>query len=273
VGPHGWPAGPAGDGQDTQSGVPVRILTPLFHRYGVDAVLAAHDEIWERSEVPGEELLPDGNRRPHVLHVYDLGVAGDGLRGPEPGLVNPFQQFLVHTHAPEVWLDGVLMEGGKHYGHLEIEVQPVGATGWQAVLQPVYVFPRFADRGATYLGYERRLYRDTVTLSAQIPVTAVGADAEAASQATSLLVPYPNPGNGAILLRYVLGRAGAVRLDVYDTLGRRIRCLVDAQQEAGYHSVTWDGLDQSGANVASGVYLVQLQTGAERDSTEVVLTR
>jgi hypothetical protein len=168
VGPHGWPPGPellavAGAGRDPQSGVPVRALTELFLRHGVDAVLAGHDEMFERSEVAGTEHLPGGARRSHTLHVYDVGVCGDGLRGPEPGLDNPHQKFLADRDAPEVWQDGVLLAGGKHYGHLEIDVAPL-ADGWQAVLEPVYVFPLMA-RGNGIRGHERRVYDDVVTLS------------------------------------------------------------------------------------------------------------
>ena len=186
VGPHGWSPGPElpGGGHmglDPQSGVPVRALTELFLRHGVDAVIAGHDEMFERSEIAGTERLPDGAQRPHTLQVYDVGVCGDGLRGPEPGLENAYQKFLAHRDAPEVWQDGVLVDGGKHYGHLEITVTPQpgssrvmpqpgsdGGTpqpgsGWQAVLEPVYVFPRITPDGSVQ-GHERRVYDDVVTL-------------------------------------------------------------------------------------------------------------
>ncbi len=164
VGPHGWPPG-QGEGFDAQSGVPVRALTPLFLRYGVDAVLAGHDEMWERSEVDGMEVVKSGEQVPHTVHFYDIGIGGDGLRGPQQDLVNPQQAFLAHTHAPERWSDGGLVDGGKHYGHLEVDVQPLADGRWQATLKPVYVFPLFAADGS-YQGSERRLYDDVVTLTA-----------------------------------------------------------------------------------------------------------
>lgn len=171
VGPHGWPPGPepangAHAGHDPQSGVPVRALTELFLRHGVDAVLAGHDEMFERSEIAGVERLPHGAERPHTLQVYDLGVCGDGLRAPEPGLANPYQKFLAHRDAPELWQDGVLVDGGKHYGHLEVTVTPMPGSGWQAVLEPVYVFPRMARDGSDIRvrGHERRVYDDVITL-------------------------------------------------------------------------------------------------------------
>ncbi|MFH1568202.1 MAG: metallophosphoesterase [Gemmatimonadota bacterium] len=272
VGPHGWPPG-SGGGDDPQSGVPVRSLVPFFHRYGVDAVVAGHDEVWERSEVEGEEMLPDGSRRPHTLQVYDVGVGGDGLRGPEPGLENPHQRFLVHSDVPEVWRDGVLVDGGKHYGHLEVDLLPLDGGSWQAVMKPVYVFPRFADGGATYLGYERRVYDDTVTLTHSGPATSVGAADAVRPTGYVLRSPYPNPFNSTVQLRYDLARTGQVRLEVYDALGRLVRRLVDASQSAGQHTAQWNGTNGSGADVASGVYLVSLRAGSWRDPAEVVLAR
>ena len=170
VGPHGWPAG-EGENFDTQSGVPVRTLTPLFMRYGVDAVLAGHDEMWERSEIMGIEVKPGGTEQSHTLHIFDVGIGGDGLRAPVDGLENAFQQFLAHDDAPEVWQEDVLVDGGKHYGHLEVDVEPLSDGSWQATLRPIYVFPLFSDNGS-YLGFERRIYNDVVTLT-HIPETAV----------------------------------------------------------------------------------------------------
>ena len=162
VGPHGKSPGPPDDDHDNQSGVPVRVLTPLFMRYGVDAVLAGHDEIWERSEIAGVEFA-GGTQQAHTIHFYDLGTGGDGLRAPEEGLKNEYQKFLAHTDAPEIWHDGVLVDGGKHYGHLEVDILP-GKTGWMAILKPVYIFPLFSADG-TFLDSERRLYDDIIILS------------------------------------------------------------------------------------------------------------
>ncbi len=160
-GKHGKPPG-QGEGLDPQSGLPVRVLTPLLMRYGVDAVIAGHDEMWERSEIEGVEVLPEGGERPHAIHFFDVGTAGDGLRGPMAGVENPFRRFLAHEDAPEVWEGGVLVAGGKHYGHLEVDVTPLDGGGWQAELEAVYVLPAAAGGEG---GYERRVYDDTVVLT------------------------------------------------------------------------------------------------------------
>jgi Calcineurin-like phosphoesterase/Purple acid Phosphatase, N-terminal domain len=178
VGPHGFKAGARGHahGEDSSSGVPMRALTDLFMRYGVDAVFAGHDEMYEHSLIPGGvEQLPggDGATRPHKLHVYDVGIAGDGLRGPflgpdsqYPESDNHHQIYLAHLDAPEVWDGKRLVSGGKHYGHLEVKVTQPEPGRWQAVLTPAYNFPLMNDQGEV-TGWERRVYDDEVTLTAE----------------------------------------------------------------------------------------------------------
>lgn len=167
VGPHGVP--PSYDG-DRQSGVPARVLTPLFLQFGVDAVLCGHDEMYERSLVTGVEKRPDGSTRPHGVHFYDIGIGGDGLRKPAVSKINNlWQQFIAHDDSPEVWQNGTLVDGGKHYGHLEVDVrQEPGGGDWVAELRPVYVFPLNERVGNSLVvsGFERRIYDDVITLRA-----------------------------------------------------------------------------------------------------------
>ncbi len=159
-----YSSGPHGFEPENHSGIPLRKLTPLFMKYGVDAVFSGHDETWERSRVEGTEQTPAGNEIPHSIHFYDLGVAGDGIRGAHSQAHNAFQRFFVHTDVPEVWENGILVAGGKHYGHLEINVQQNSEGNWEAELLPVYIFPIFDSETGTYSRFERRIYPDTIKI-------------------------------------------------------------------------------------------------------------
>jgi len=160
---HGLPPG-EGNGQDILSALPLRVLTPLFIEYGVDAVFNGHDEMYEHSILSGFEIAPGGDRREHDTHFYDIGIAGDGLRGPVKNAINPHRVFLAHTDAPEIYgSDGVLKDGGKHYGHLEVNVQRNPDGLWQAQVDAVYIFPLINPDGQV-TGFERRLYDDSYTL-------------------------------------------------------------------------------------------------------------
>ena len=164
-GVHGKPPGEQKD-HDVLSAQPLQSLTPLFLAYGVDAVFNGHDEMYEHSIVPGFEVIPGGDKRSHEVHFYDIGIGGDGLRGPVDGVKNPHRSFLAHSDAPEVYgQDGVLLDGGKHYGHLEVNITRSTNGRWQAQFEAVYIFPLMAVDGRVQ-GFERRLYNDSHTLIA-----------------------------------------------------------------------------------------------------------
>ena len=156
VGHHGRVNGDKGRVPSTAedlSGVPTRCLMKLAKQYGVAAWICGHDEIYEHSLVDG-------------IHVYDVGIGGDGLRGCKRTTENnPYEVFRAHVDAPEVYdATGTLVSGGKHYGHLEVNVEPKGKDVWTATLTPVHVF--VSSNTVTHaLSFERRAYADEVVLT------------------------------------------------------------------------------------------------------------
>ena len=147
------------------SGTAARALTPLLLRYGATAWLAGHDELYEHSVLHGDEIRPGGATNAASLHVYDLGMAGDGLRGrPRISGTNQYEVFRAHKDAPEVWEDGLLVAGGKHYGHMEVNITTNETGGWEARLTPVYVFVTTNAQGVAH-GFERRTYEDEVVVT------------------------------------------------------------------------------------------------------------
>ncbi|OGG55213.1 MAG: hypothetical protein A3F84_08320 [Candidatus Handelsmanbacteria bacterium RIFCSPLOWO2_12_FULL_64_10] len=88
-----------------------------------------------------------------------------------------------------------------------------------------------------------------------------GEDAPAVPEAFGLDPNYPNPFNPATTIRYTLPEAAGVTLVVYNILGQQVRTLVSGSQGPGYHAVVWDGRDEVGRQVASGLYLYRLQAG------------
>lgn len=165
-GVHGRLPGEKKQGRDILSSKPLQGLTPLFMRYGVDAVFGGHDEMYEHSVVTGVEKSPGGIYRDHEIHFLDVGIGGDGLRGPAKDVTNPYRVFLAHADAPEIYgPDGILSDGGKHYGHLEVNVEKDANGQWQARMDPVYIFPLLNAQGRL-IDFERRLYDDSFILHA-----------------------------------------------------------------------------------------------------------
>ncbi len=84
---------------------------------------------------------------------------------------------------------------------------------------------------------------------------------------------YPNPFNPSTLIKYSLPTGGRVTLVVYNTLGQQIATLVNAEQEAGSYSVRWNGVTDSGAKLASGLYFYQLRSGAFVSTKKMMLVQ
>jgi photosystem II stability/assembly factor-like uncharacterized protein len=71
---------------------------------------------------------------------------------------------------------------------------------------------------------------------------------------------YPNPFNPTTQIAFSMPHEAQVKLVIYDILGRKIRTLLDGQRGAGMQSLNWDGLNDAGKNVASGIYIYKLVT-------------
>ena len=70
---------------------------------------------------------------------------------------------------------------------------------------------------------------------------------------------HPNPFNQATKIEFALAKSGFVSLTIYDLLGRAVRTLASEHLPSGHKSVSWDGKDDSGKEVASGIYFYQLR--------------
>jgi hypothetical protein len=94
----------------------------------------------------------------------------------------------------------------------------------------------------------------------------------AARSPLALSQNFPNPFNPTTTIEYALPARGRASLRVYDVNGALVRTLVDAVEDAGAHRVTWDGRDDAGMSVASGVYLLRVDAdGASRMRKMVLL--
>jgi hypothetical protein len=84
---------------------------------------------------------------------------------------------------------------------------------------------------------------------------------------------YPNPFNQSTRIEFALPNSGLVSLNIYDLLGRKIRTLVSEHLSVGCKSVFWDGKDNLGKEVGSGIYFYQLRAGDFSDSKKLLLLK
>lgn len=84
---------------------------------------------------------------------------------------------------------------------------------------------------------------------------------------------YPNPFNPVTRIQYHIPEQSLVKLQVYDVTGRLVKVLQNKEQDAGTHILSWNGVDESGKNVASGVYFVRIQAGTFNEAIKMMLLK
>ena len=84
---------------------------------------------------------------------------------------------------------------------------------------------------------------------------------------------YPNPFNPVTKIEYGLPEKGQVKLVIYDILGREVLTLVDGLQEAGYKTITWNGMNQTGRLVSAGMYFYAIQANDFRQVRKMILLK
>jgi hypothetical protein len=89
----------------------------------------------------------------------------------------------------------------------------------------------------------------------------------------SLLQNYPNPFNPDTEIGYSLPENCYVNVAVYNILGRKVKLLIDRYQTAGSKTVHWDGKDEQGNDVASGIYFYRIKAGEFSQIKKMVLLR
>jgi uncharacterized protein YvpB len=159
-------------------------------------------------------------------------------------------------------------EGGFHLERRE----------WQAVEIPLAAFGPL-DGPLTSIrilgNLQGTFYLDDLCLVAARPSSPTTAVVEQPARPSGLaLYPnYPNPFNSGTAIRFALERPGEVELTLFDLLGQQVARLARGWLPPGSHAVAWDGRDDRGRWLASGIYLCRLQAGGQLLSRKMVLLR
>ncbi len=98
-------------------------------------------------------------------------------------------------------------------------------------------------------------------------------DEEITASEVVLRQNYPNPFNPQTTIKYYLFKGSRVELSIYNIKGQKVKTLVDGFQTVGFQSVTWDGTNRNGADVASGVYFYRVRTDYSQVTRKMVLIK
>ncbi len=84
---------------------------------------------------------------------------------------------------------------------------------------------------------------------------------------------YPNPFNPETMIRFNIPEKNRVTVTVYDLVGRKIKTLMDGLKQSGQHQTVWDGMDERGKAVASGIYFYEVRFGSHTQIRKMTLLR
>jgi hypothetical protein len=220
---------------------------------------------------------------PYNLHMYcftQLHLLGD------PALIiwtdDPQSLSVTHQHGlppgvPTVFPVAVSDGGGPVDGATvclwkDGDVYEVGQTSGGTAS---FSFTP-ATEGSLYVTvcHENRIpYEGSAVVSANAGIAEHVADSSIGLRLDSVA---PNPFSGVTRIAYALpsgSPASAVTINVYDCTGRHVRTLVDCEESAGLHRATWNGEDESGTQVASGIYYCELEWNGRRISRPITLLK
>jgi hypothetical protein len=189
--------------------------------------------------VVNEDLSPNGNYRailsaPSWHHITERDPGGDEL-----GLCPREIPAIVSGIASEI---GAAMRWGFDAGTND-EIPKFTSAESLGTCQDTWSFPAGIDppRGSRFI--------------------------------TRLLQNEPNPFNPGTTIRFSLAQPERVEITIYDVTGREVRTLIDGKRDAGPHRAVWDGLDDAGRSVGSGVYWSRMVAGSYVSNKKMVVLR
>ena len=110
-----------------------------------------------------------------------------------------------------------------------------------------------------------------IVMTMQTEITGAGRSSQPTE--VTLLSNYPNPFNPSTEIQYGLPQAMKVTITIYDISGRIVKTLISKTQAAGFHQVSWDGTDDHGVKVGSGVYLCHLLAGGRSQMSKLIIAK
>lgn len=213
--------------------------TPIFSMGGADPGLT----------IPSVMVsLADGNQ---IKAALGSGAVNMTLRTDPSMLAGADSAGRVKIYTPNPY------EGGSSVSHWDVSASP------SLLMEPAITSGLSAEVDLTLHHFEDLGWLDE----------RVTASPSAGPVRTALQQNTPNPFNPVTLIEFSLRQAGAVSVEVFDVRGRRVRTLIRREFAPGDHTVMWNGQDDAGRSVASGVYVYRLTTSEGVLSRQMTLLK
>ncbi len=125
----------------------------------------------------------------------------------------------------------------------------------------------------------RESLRTTLEANGQLKVSypeapmSMAAEVSKLPEALTLFPNFPNPFNAQTVINFNIDQVGPVEFSIFNATGQRIRYMVVKAERSGLHSITWDGTDDAGRAVGTGMYLYKLSAGGQVKTDRLLLMK
>jgi hypothetical protein len=280
------------------------VKTTLSSRWGPHYFGAADLILGQNGYTFGDNLLPDLTKSGHMSventcvgchmqatptnspatnktggHTWKISYAApDGTVYENLTVCMNCHTDIENTKAAfEAKIDGLMKKIAMNlppYGSENIDWSLIASDKNKAVLEQVYWNYQYVKNGGSAIHNPRYT---TYLLQRSLQALGVSTDVEPLAglvpSTYELSQNYPNPFNPTTQIRFSLPRESDVKLVVFDIVGRVVTTLVDQKMSAGVHQVTWNGRDQDGQSVASGVYFYHIQAAGFSATKKMALIK
>ena len=249
---------------------------------------------------PNELMEPNYTGANHNVSLAlnlmeDIGWSLASKCAPQPTTVADTDTLTISqtTTALEVQVE---VTNSGAFGAINVSATMSGGPGWLALTDPNCAYPDLLP-GASSFGVDSYMlditnwpggaftvdlnvswqdvcgnnYNQTVPVDL-LPAT-LPTPVASSPRANRLEANVPNPFNPSTTIGYQIAQSGRATLRVYDVSGRLVRTLADRAHDAGIYQVRWNGADDTGRPVASGVYFYRLQSGNFSETRRMVLLK
>lgn len=218
-------------------------------------------------------LYPSGAIKYQYLEMYPpLESATIGIQDSTRtiGLQIAFNQLYVHDELAVMitnsWLSAEPISGTVGVGDdMDIDV----------IFDATFIDEGTHTGQLIVTGYDMNHMVDQIIVPCTFIIGPTAVDGEEIDLPAEFILSqnYPNPFNPATEIKFALPENTHVKIEIFNVLGQKVRTLVDADMDAGYKSIVWNGTDGNGQIVSSGVYLYRMQAGDKMFTKKMLMLK
>jgi uncharacterized delta-60 repeat protein len=284
----------SGNSSGTENGY----VTIKYYPDGDTAWIRRYNGSGSEHDIVYAIAVDDSNRLYVTGYSYDSGTLADyvtikyysngdtaWLRTYNgPGNSNDYANAIAIDDSNNVYVTGYSYNSGTSDDYTTIKYYPNGDTAWVRTYNgPGNDYDQAYDiavdgSGSVYvIGYSvgDGTGEDFATIKYVQKTSDVEEETERSEKPYEfdLSQNYPNPFNPTTKIEFTLSKSGFVTLQIYDIVGKKVRTLVSENLSSGYKSVIWDGKNEEGKEVASGIYFYQLKMGDFSEPKKMLLLK